>query len=48
MPVMLVVGDKEVESGELTIRRRGQADQEQMKKEDFIKQLVEIVVARKG
>lgn len=48
MPVMLVVGDKEVESGELTIRRRGQADQEQMKKEDFIKQLVEMVVARKG
>lgn len=48
MPIMLVVGDKEVESGELTIRRRGQADQEQMKKEDFIKQLVELVATRKA
>ncbi len=47
-PVMLVVGDKEMESGELTIRRRGQADQETMKKEAFMAQLVEMVKERKG
>lgn len=47
-PVMLVVGDKEMESGELTIRRRGQADQEMMKKEEFIAQLVEMVKERKS
>lgn len=48
MPVMLVVGDKEIESGELTVRRRGQADQEQLKKEAFIQQIVQLVADRKG
>ena len=48
MPVMLVVGDKEMESGELTIRRRGQADQELMKKDAFIEQMAALVKERKG
>lgn len=35
-PVMLVVGDKEAEGGELTVRRRGEKDQAMMKKAKFI------------
>lgn len=45
-PVMLVVGDKEMESGELTIRRRGQADQEVMKKELFLDWALNAVKSR--
>lgn len=36
IPYIVVMGDKELESGELTIRVRGQKDQQKMKKEDFI------------
>ncbi len=43
MPVMLVVGDKEMESGELTVRRRGQSDQALMKKAEFIEQMQKMV-----
>lgn len=46
MPVMLVVGDKEMESGELTIRRRGQADQSVMKRAQFIEQACKLVEER--
>jgi threonyl-tRNA synthetase len=35
-PRMLVVGDKEVEGGDLTVRIRGQQDQVAMSKKDFI------------
>jgi len=35
VPVMLVVGDKEVEGGELTVRIRGEADQRTMTKDSF-------------
>ncbi len=46
MPIMLVVGDKEMESGEVTVRRRGQADQETLKKEDFIEKILKRVSER--
>ncbi|MFA5185187.1 MAG: threonine--tRNA ligase [Patescibacteria group bacterium] len=36
MPLALVVGDKEMESGDLTIRRRGVEEQDVMAKADFI------------
>lgn len=38
IPRMLVVGDKEAESGELTVRVRGEQDQSTLSKEAFIKQ----------
>jgi threonyl-tRNA synthetase len=34
---MLIVGEKEVESGQLSVRRHGQGDQGAMSKEDFVK-----------
>lgn len=40
-PRMLVVGDKEVEGGDLTVRIRGQQDQVTMSKADFIAQAIE-------
>lgn len=40
-PVMLVVGDKEMESGELTVRRRGQKDQQVIKKQALVDQLLQ-------
>jgi len=36
-PFMLIVGEKEVESGELSVRRHGQGDQGAMTKEEFVK-----------
>jgi threonyl-tRNA synthetase len=39
-PVMLVVGDKEMEGGQLTVRRRGQQDQEVIEKTVFIEQVL--------
>jgi len=36
-PFMLIVGEKEVESGQLSVRRHGQGDQGAMSKEDFVK-----------
>ena len=47
MPLMLVVGDKEMESGDLTVRRRSQKDQEVMKLDEFIKGLQDQVKERK-
>jgi threonyl-tRNA synthetase len=45
-PLMLVVGDKEIESGILTVRRRGSADQEQMERMEFIRAALEQSNAR--
>jgi threonyl-tRNA synthetase len=45
-PVMLVVGDKEVEGGQLTVRRRGQAEQEVIEKPLFIEQIMKEVKER--
>ena len=36
VPYKLVVGDKEVEEGSVSVRKRGQGDIGSMKKEDFI------------
>ena len=47
-PVMLVVGDKEQESGELTVRRRGSADQVVIEREALLKQLAEETVGRRS
>lgn len=45
-PVMLVVGDKEMEGGVLTVRYRGQADQESIEKGAFIKKIQDQVTDR--
>jgi threonyl-tRNA synthetase len=47
VPVMIVVGDKEMESGNLTIRRRGMKDQTVMEKGEFISSLQKEVEQRK-
>ena len=36
VPYKLVVGDKEVEEGTVSVRKRGQGDIGSMKKEEFI------------
>jgi threonyl-tRNA synthetase len=36
-PFMLIVGEKEVESGQLSVRRHGQGDQGAMSKEEFVR-----------
>jgi threonyl-tRNA synthetase len=36
-PFMLIVGEKELESGQLSVRRHGQGDQGAMSKEEFVK-----------
>jgi threonyl-tRNA synthetase len=36
-PFMLIVGEKEVESGQLSVRRHSQGDQGAMSKEEFVK-----------
>lgn len=46
IPLALVVGDKEAESGELTVRQRGEADQSVMAKEEFIRMAVDKVKRR--
>lgn len=39
-PVMLVVGDKEMEGGPLTVRRRGEKDQQLIEKATFVEQIL--------
>lgn len=39
-PLMLVVGDKEAEGGPLTVRRRGEKDQEMVEKTEFIQRVL--------
>lgn len=46
-PVMLVVGDKEVEGGPLTVRRRGEKDQAMVEKVVFIEGMKKEVQERK-
>ncbi len=46
MPISLVVGDKEMESGNLTVRRRGEKDQVEMAKAEFISKLQDEVEKR--
>jgi threonyl-tRNA synthetase len=46
IPLALVVGDKEAESGELTVRQRGEIDQAVMAKGEFIAQTVERIKRR--
>ena len=46
-PIMLVVGDKEMETAELTVRRRGQVDQLVMQKDEFMRNVREEVSARR-
>ncbi|MCC7522495.1 threonine--tRNA ligase [Candidatus Uhrbacteria bacterium] len=41
VPRMLVVGDKESDGGPLTVRVRGEAEQQTMEKPDFIKETLE-------
>lgn len=48
IPAMLVVGDKEMESGELTVRRRGQEDQSVLTKQAFIESLQAEIAARRS
>lgn len=45
-PVMLVVGDKEVEGGDLTVRYRGVADQQVIAKEVFMAKLLETITTK--
>jgi threonyl-tRNA synthetase len=47
IPLTLVVGDKEAESGDLTIRRRGVEEQDVMPKADFIAMVVDTIKNRK-
>ena len=46
-PYMIVVGDKEMESGELAVRVRGSRDTVNLSKDDFIKKMVEDVKEKK-
>jgi threonyl-tRNA synthetase len=46
VPRMLVVGDKEMEGGELTVRVRGDADQKTQSKESFIEEVKKMVKER--
>jgi len=46
-PYMIVVGDKEMESGELAVRARGSKDSVNLSKEDFIKKMLEEVRGKK-
>ena len=43
---MLVVGDKEMEGGELTVRVRGEAEQKTQSKEVFIEEVRRLVQER--
>ena len=46
IPYMLVMGDKEVENGEVAIRKRGEGDIGTMKIEDFVKLIKEDIDTR--
>ncbi len=46
VPRMLVVGDKEMEGGELTVRVRGEADQKTQTKEMFLEEVLRMVGER--
>ena len=46
LPRMLVVGDKEMEGGPLTVRVRGEAEQKAQSKEEFIAEVLDMVKRR--
>jgi threonyl-tRNA synthetase len=48
VPVMLVVGDKEAEGGELTVRRRGNKEQEMITKDALIESLLAENIERRS
>ena len=43
IPYMLIVGEKEAENGEVSVRKQGSGDQGTMKFEDFAKKISEEV-----
>ena len=43
IPYLLVVGEKEAENGEVSVRKQGQGDQGSMKIADFAKNIAEEV-----
>ena len=43
IPYMLIVGEKEAENGEVSVRKQGEGDQGSMKIEDFAKNIAEVV-----
>jgi threonyl-tRNA synthetase len=47
VPYMLVVGDREAESGSVAVRRHGQGDQGTVTVDEFVAQIEELVAARK-
>lgn len=47
IPAMIVVGDREAEGGDLTIRRYGSKDQQTMSKEESVKQWLEEIRERR-
>jgi threonyl-tRNA synthetase len=47
-PVMLVVGDKEMEGGPLTVRRRGEKDQQAIGKQELLQELLKEIAERKA
>jgi threonyl-tRNA synthetase len=48
VPRMLVVGDKEMEGGALTVRVRGEAEQKAQTKEEFVEEVLRMVKARES
>jgi threonyl-tRNA synthetase len=47
IPYMLVVGDREAESGSVSVRRHGEGDQGTVTVDEFAQQLAELTAARK-
>ncbi|MCW3002832.1 MAG: threonyl-tRNA synthetase, partial [Conexibacter sp.] len=47
VPYMLVVGDREAESGSVSVRRHGEGDQGTVPVDEFARQLNELIAARK-
>lgn len=43
IPYMLIVGEKEAENGEVSVRKQGEGDKGSMKIEDFAKNIAEEV-----
>lgn len=46
VPYMLVIGDKEMESSDLMVRKRGEDDAQALSKEDFVHQATQRIVGR--
>jgi len=46
VPYMLVIGDKEMNGGELTVRLRGEKEMKKMKKDEFIERILDEIKER--